>query len=434
MDRSPPAGDFLRKTSTYVVEGEFYKPDTIFEVIAGSRVIEEGIIEIMGPKLGGYLAIKNNSIITDAVVEETRETGTAAVCRLLLMPHGIFSFRKANPTDKPNYEQGLSLSFDEAKKFLAGPSSIGLGFPGRNTLHNLKALTGENKLTDPDYQGDGLEESAEEMEYIGPEVVSEFEDRDDYRQLVDAVSEKRRETMEVIRQERQDKQTMEALKKPGPLPSRKEEFKVDQKLIAAGVVTFFGVLFASAVVNVIHNPHKVEHVTKAMEKVANAPAEATAPAPKKVPQGRAPYVLPSSTPNPTPPANPRRKVARGRSSPVEESQVQMPRASQTVGPPVVASLGNDEISRWSQEIRKNPKNVFARRELSQAYLLKGDTNGSIKEFYQVMKLKNLSSQEIINYANNLTVYGSPEVARQFLRQILRSDPSRKAIRDRLTEI
>ena len=430
MDRSPPAGDFLRKTSTYVLEGEFYKPETVLDVISESRKVEEGIIEIMGPKLGGYLAIKDNSIITDAVVEETRETGTAAVCRLLLMPHGIYSFRKANPTDKPMYAQELNIPFDEAKKFLQGPASIGLGFPGKTTLHNLKALTGEAKLTNPDYTGDGIEEEVEEQEYIGPEVVSEFEDRDDYRQLVDAVSEKRRETMEIIRQERQDKTTLEALKKPGPLPSRKEEFKVDKQLVAVCVVMFFGVIFASAVVNVLHNPHKAEPITKAVEK-ATTVATSDPAAAKPPPRGRAPYVLPSHTSTPDPPPNPRPAARRRKQQTETELFTQV---SQTVAAPTMGDLGNDEINRWNAKLRHNPKDTFARRELAQAYLLKGDTTNAIKEFYEVMKVKNVDSDEIIAFANNLIVYGNPSISKQFLRGILRSDPTRKAIQQRLSEV
>ena len=332
------------------------------------------------------------------------------------------------------YQQELNIDFDECKKFLQGPASIGLGFPGRNTLHNLKALTGETaaKLTDPNYTGDGLEEYLEdEDDYIGPEVVETLKEREDYRKLIDAVSEKRRETMEIIRKEKQDQTTLEALEKPGPLPYRKVEAPVDRRLVASGIVLVFGVIFASAVVNVLHNPHKAQTMKETVREATHTATQAVAPAP--VQQASAPFALPAYTPNVHGPPNPeskRKKLVVAAAAPDPAMEV----ISQAIGAPTSPEVGNEEITKWLSEVKKKPDDPEVRRELSQAYLLKGDTNRSIKEFYEIMKLKTVPSNEIINYANNLAVFGNDELAKQFLRGILRSDPSRSAIRDRLSEL
>ncbi|MCA9817899.1 MAG: hypothetical protein KC652_22480, partial [Cyanobacteria bacterium HKST-UBA01] len=67
-------------------------------------------------------------------------------------------------------------------------------------------------------------------------------------------------------------------------------------------------------------------------------------------------------------------------------------------------------------------------------LMKGDTTASIEQFYSLMKLRRVDSDEIIGYSNNLMVFGNKDLARQFLTNILRSDPARTEIRNRLSEM
>ena len=432
MKKRLAASGYLRldNNSAYIKEGEFHSPETVFKAVTNAQKVKDGIIEIMGPKFGGRLGVRNNGIITDAVVEETGETGTAAVCRLLLMPHGIYSFRPATPADRLNYAQEVDLPFEEAQKFLAGPSSIGLAFPGRNTLHNLKALTGENQLTDPEYSGDGLEDE----EYISAETVSEFEDRDDFKALVENVSRKQRQTMEIREKEIQTQTNIQALKTPGPLPKRKEErSEASRPLIIAGVLLFLGVVGGATIIDLSYNPHKAENTASVVKEHVET---ATTTVTKKEPppsQGTAPFSLPAQSarqaPPPTLSAGDRQKREDAAAiDPVEEI------APNATAAPVSRQLGNDEVSKWSEAVRRKPGDPTARRELAQAYLLGGDTTKSIEQFYELMKMKRVKSEEIISYANNLMVFGNDELAKQFLRNILRSDPQRTAIRQRLSEL
>jgi len=112
--------------SEKMATGQFYKPEVVLDNVARSSPTEEGVIVISTRDLTGRIGVHNNSVIIGAVVDSTGETGNAALCKLLLLPYGSYTFRKAIPMDNFHLQQDLNLTFDDVKRFIGGPNSIGL--------------------------------------------------------------------------------------------------------------------------------------------------------------------------------------------------------------------------------------------------------------------------------------------------------------------
>lgn len=443
MDSLAASGLFSLHNSSCVSKGQFYTPRTVLDTVTASQPVDVGVIEIAGRDVTGRIGVKANSIITGAVVDKTGETGTAAVCRLLLLPYGMYLFRYAVPTDKLHLEQELALTFEDAKKFLTGPSTIGLAVPGRQTLNNLKALTGEESLAQPDftwastslcntYPGADLTDS-ETPTSISQTVGSRVTDADleHCQKLVEAAERKKAQTIEIQLQARKTQTNLEALEKPGPLPKRQEKPRqmIDKHLavVLGGALL---VVVGFAVANELRiRPHVVGETTSTIRQANSTLVNQVAP-PRQQKEATAPFVFPASTPRTEPPPPTSLPTA-----PADNSvSTAPPDVSQTPGAPVSLSLGQDEVNRWTEEVRKNPADPKSRRELAQAYLLKGDSNSAIEQFYAVMKIKKVDSEEIIGFANNLMVFGSKDIARKFLTDVLRADPQQSEIRTRLNEM
>lgn len=441
-----------------MVKGHFYKPETVLDMVGRAHPVENGVIEITGRDISGRLGIKNNKVVTGGVVDKTGETGTGAICRLLLLPYGMYSYRHAVPADHLYLQQDLNLPFDDAIRFLSGPSSIGLAYPGKQTLNNLKALTGEPELTGPDFswQSTSVCSSYEGEESSEPEVDAGNNDSDsrsdsrsngagsnlansgsdeyinDCKNLVESVDRKRKEILEIkIKEASQTQTRLEALN-PGPLPKRKENRQSINKVhVAAGVGALVGLIGLCVIMESRLPDRLSEAVASAppVEQVDSDPGYVLASDP--VP-ATAPFVLPSSPPPAEPPAS--TFGAANDTAQASNTQPVPAISSQNTAPPTSNEIGDAEINRWLDAVRKDPGDAKARRELAQAYLLKGDTTTSIEQFYSVMKLRKVDATEIIAYANNLMVFGSKDLSRQFLTNILRSDPSQNTIRERLAEI
>lgn len=465
MDSWAASGNLVLNNSPSIVKGQYYTPKAVLDPVAGSKVIADGVIEIVGRDLTGRMGVKNNAIITGAVIDSTGETGTAAVCRLLLLPFGNYTFRSAVPSDQLHLQQDLNLTFEDAKRFLAGPSSIGLAVPGKTTLNNLKALTGEEaldmlsneRLTAPvqDMQP-GSEEgpdltwnrsnfcddySRKEHERAEAANLGKTEYIDDCKKLVQEAEKKRAQTLEIQIKEQVEQQRNTMVEKPGPLPKRQQQAKpMDVKMLTLGVVAFLGITGASMVSDyLIKLQHGVAYVPPAPKSVGETLEDGRKaieykPEPEKVPEGTtAPFDLPAGGSNTAPPDvnHDKAKDSQDEPPPIQTTD---PLISQSIGAPTSSQLGNEEVTRWVSAVTKNPQDPDARRELAQAYLMKGDTTASIEQFYSLMKLRRVESDEIIGYSNNLMVFGNKELARQFLTNILRSDPARTEIRNRLAEM
>lgn len=219
MNSLAASGTLILNNSTNVVQGQFYKPETVLDAIAKSQPIENGIIIITGRDISGRLGVQNNSVITDGVMDKTGETGTVAVCKLLLLAQGSYNFRHAVPSDQLNFEQDLNLPFDDVKRFLSGPSSIGLACPSKQTLTNLKALTVQHS---PDFSWQSTSFSTSYANGNEPDNKTSEAQIDDCKKLVAQVDKKRTKEIEIIAKHNQTKTNLEALKKPGPLPKRKK--------------------------------------------------------------------------------------------------------------------------------------------------------------------------------------------------------------------
>ncbi|MGD9683970.1 MAG: hypothetical protein AB7W16_22610 [Candidatus Obscuribacterales bacterium] len=443
MDSLAASGLFSLNNSSCISKGQFYTPRTVLDTVTSSQPVDIGVIEIAGRDVTGRIGVKANSIITGAVVDKTGETGTAAVCRLLLIPYGMYLFRHAVPTDKLYLEQELALTFEDAKKFLTGPSTIGLAVPGRQTLNNLKALTGEESLAQPDFTWASTslcntyptaEEPGSEMPTsISRTVGSRVTDADleHCQKLVEAAERKKAQTIEIQLQAKQTQTNLEALEKPGRLPKRQEKpHRMIDKHLAVVLGAAFLVVVGFAVANeIMIRPHVVGETASTIRQANSTIVQQVAPPPEQKQQS-APFVFPTSIPRsePPPPTSLPTAPAESVVSPVP------PDVSQTPGAPVSVSLGQDEVNRWTEEVRKNPADPKSRRELAQAYLLGGDCNSAIEQFYAVMKTKKVDAEEIIGFANNLMVFGSKDIARKFLTDVLRADPQQKEIRARLNEM
>ncbi|MBX9669252.1 MAG: hypothetical protein K2X93_16625 [Candidatus Obscuribacterales bacterium] len=454
------SGLWVLGDSTCVTSGSFHQPSTALDAVSRSQPIEHGVLVIKGKNVSGRIGIDNNTIITGAAVDGTGETGTHAVCKLLLLPFANYSFRHAIHQDVRDLSQEIAMKFDEIKSFLSGPSSIGLATPSQTTLENLKAqsqsgfnwestrLKGnwENNSIPPEEWGDTMLRSASK----GAPGEEKFDcetgtyDRD-CTELISKIEKKNTVTLSTLHYKHSPtKSTVELV--AGPLPFRKEKrepIKPVYILVGAAVVFILGaVLSVDTWIRQSANDAVIA-AEPMMEGAPHAYAQGGEPAPEQPEvSSTAPYALPGSPPpaspppNPTPAAAPEETAAETEATeePVAVEQPQPARRHQAYGGPAAPQVGQSEVTRWTEAVRKHPADAEARRQLAQAYLLGGDTNSSIEQFHAVMRLRGVDASEIIAYADNLMAFGSKDVARQFLSNILRADPGNSAIRGRLSEL
>lgn len=126
--------------SNSIVQGNFYKPDTILDTVRMSKPLAAGVIVITAKHASGRIGVANNCVLVGAVVDGSGETGIGAVYKLLLVPHGTFNFRQLLPQEEWHLQQDLNLHVNEVKSSLAGPSSIGLARPADISLTKLTAI------------------------------------------------------------------------------------------------------------------------------------------------------------------------------------------------------------------------------------------------------------------------------------------------------
>ncbi|MDZ4836754.1 MAG: hypothetical protein SGJ27_23485 [Candidatus Melainabacteria bacterium] len=127
--------------SNSIVQGNFYKPDTVLDTIRMSKPTADGVIVITGKHASGRIGVSSNCLIVGAIVDGSGETGIGAVYKLLLVPYGTFNFRQQLPQEQWHIQQDLNLHVHDLKASLAGPASIGLARPADISLTNLTAAT-----------------------------------------------------------------------------------------------------------------------------------------------------------------------------------------------------------------------------------------------------------------------------------------------------
>jgi len=453
MNSLAASGTLILNNSVCVVKGNFYKPETVLETVSRSQSIEDGVLEIYARDVSGRIGVSKNNVLTGGVVDRTGETGVGAICKLLLLPYATYSFRHAIPQDKLHLQQELNLHFKDVTQFLSGPSSIGLATPREHALTNLQALTVQ---VGPDFNWENttlrtteweatsfrttFRNPTQEIPYgaeSSESVVTGAYDRD-CNKLIEAADRKRTETIEVMKLQAKKTQNELQVLTPGPLPSRKKKSKpLNPVLVVAAVGALLGAVGFGVLTNSTQSQQFNEVVAAPVVAEAVAPVAQEAPKETAEPTGAAPFKFPNSTvPNPA-------ASATGSSAPAEETEEEptveepssvapIPVAPPTYSTAAAPSIGNTEAAKWMEAVRANPSDANARRELAQAYLLKGEANNSIEQFYAVMRLRKVDSSEVISYADNLIIFAGKDVARQFLSDVLRSDPSNSAIRERLS--
>jgi hypothetical protein len=444
--------------------GSFYKPEVVLDNVARSSPTEQGVIVISTRDLTGRIGVTNNSIINGGVVDSTGETGTAAVCKLLLLSYANYTFRRAIPMDQFHLDQDLNLSFDDVKKFLNGPSQIGLACPADQVLRNLRPSQNAGKATSVptgmfDWETTGFRTTYDEAAdpNSDPDAYEVAPQREIYESYVhdcnlilEAIKEKRQEEIDVIHVLSQPRKTQTEidLAKPGPLPSRKAKvtIKIEPMWVVAGACLVLGLGGFSMLshahssgnlslgTNGVDDPYALE--TAQIASTPTPPPEKPGQ-PKPAAAGTAPFALPSSTSNPPPNPTPAAETDDSSSDAppiVEEPPAPMRGASTLAPAPAASAAGNEEVNRWVEAVRKKPGDVSARRSLAYSYLVAGNSPSAIEQFYAVMKMERVDSTEIIEFADNMTAFCGRNNAKQFLTDILRADPGQTAVRQKLSTL
>ncbi len=443
--------------NTSMAKGEFYKPEVVLDNVARSTPTEDGVIVITTRDVTGRIGILNNNTIIGGVVDGTGETAIAAVCKLLLLPYGSYTFRRATPVDKIHLGQDLNLKFDEAKRFLQGPSSIGLASPAEHVLSNIRPKPTVDGLA---WESTNLRATFETTSESGEQVVepepyaSTPADSGVYMHdcnaLLDAIVEKRKEEMFVTDQPRRTATDLPLL--AGPLPSRKREKNTLGIVVLAVAVSLVLGLAGYSSLKPSHHQAIAEQAAPyiAAAEQASTDAQQTSavgvvanganPPVEETPQtGSAPYSFPSSSQQTSPPPNPAPPAA-----PEAQAKAEAPEPGAPALIPATASVpiahavsnphGNQEVLRCSDLVRANPGDPKARTSLAYAYLQIGDANNSIKQFYSAMKMTRVETNDILQYADNMVVFCGRGAAKQFLSDVLRSDPGQSAVRERLNTL
>ena len=438
--------------------GQFYKPEVVLDNVARSTPTEEGVIVISTRDLTGRIGVHNNSLIIGAVVDSTGETGNAALCKLLLLPYGTYTFRKAIPMDNFHLQQDLNLTFQDVKNFIGGHNSIGLANTAEQVLKNFRPGQNAHKANtvptgDFDWETTGFrtkfDDVVDQSEY---EPIAQPIDREIYESymkdcnlILEAIKEKRTEEIEMLHvlAEPRKVAVAEALAKPMPLPTRKKKnaVKIEPLWIvaAACVVLGFGGFTMLSQNALVMRGDAVQAATP--EEAGGAPLMAGATAgtqPEQTAAGKAPYALPapstSPPPNPAPPPEPEPAVEESAEENVDLGPAPERVSSGTANlapAPAASAAGNDEVTRYSNAVRKNPGDIAARRSLAYAYLVAGNAPASLEQFYTVMKVQKVDSTEIIEYADNMMAFCGRSAAKQFLTDMVRMDPNSTVLRQKL---
>jgi hypothetical protein len=449
--------------SEKMAAGEFYKPEVVLDNVARSSKTEEGVIVISTRDLTGRIGVQNNSLIIGAVVDSTGETGNAALCKLLLLPYGSYTFRKAIPMDSFHLQQDLNLTFEDVKRFIGGRNSIGLANTAEQVLKNFRPGQNAHKANtvptgDFDWETTGFrtkfDDIVGDVEY---EPIAQPIDREIYESymndcnlILEAIKEKRTEEIEMLHvlSEPSKRAQEEALLKPGPLPTRKKKstIKIEPMWVVAAacvVLGFGGFTMFSQNAMIMRNDAAQ---TAAAPEPAPAPADQAGGGAQETAKatptaaGTAPYAFPAQStsppPNPAPPEQPVDSTADSSAEDDASSLAPAPTpvlaGSPNLAPaPAASAAGNDEVVRYSDAVRKNPGDISARRSLAYAYLVAGNAPASLEQFYTVMKVQKVDSSEIIEYADNMMAFCGRAAAKQFLTDMVRIDPNSTVLRQKL---
>lgn len=467
-------------SSTSIVQGNFYKPDTVLDTIRMSKPTVDGVIAITSKHANGRIAISHNSLIVGAVVDGTGETGIGAVYKLLLVPSGTFLFRQQVPQEQWHLQQDLNLHVHDVKTSLAGPSSIGLARPADISHTNLPAVTKPEVTTTSlvsvapsfdtnvrDLSDDVFEEYIQSKRTIR---INNYEQTvsntfvADCTKLLDSVEKKT--TTEIVRPRHSGRTTDPNLRalKVVPEPSEKPVAKsmpLASAAIVAGILGFIGIVgFAShsiapaksttqASVNrtadflseasaktgavsadtedlrITSKSDNTESLRATVVKqspiftIANAEAEQPSP-------DHTTFILPGAGPihNSAP--------AVGSTQSSESSTKNNDTLDSLLAKNKVVETEN--MSFWVQAVRTNPNDAIAREHLAYKLLANGQPKVSVQQFQAMMVLRQPSTEEIAKYVDALVLYDQKPLAQQFLTYAVTANPSQEGLRQKLDSL
>ncbi len=469
-------------SSTSIVQGNFYKPDTVLDTIRMSKPTAEGVIAITSKHANGRIAISNNSIIVGAVVDGTGETGIGAVYKLLLVPTGTFLFRQQVPQEQWHLQQDLNLHVHDVKTSLAGPASIGLARPADVSLTNLPAVTKPEPVVTttslvsvaPSFDTNVRDLSDDVFEeYIQSRRTFRINNYEqtvsntfvaDCTKLLDSVEKKT--TTEIVRPRQSGRTTDPNLRALKVVPEQSEKpvaksMPLASAAIVAGIMGFIGIVgFASHSITptrsttqtsvnrtanflseasaktgaasadtedlrITSNSDNTDSLKATVIKqspiftIANAESEQPTP-------DHTTFILPGAGPihNSAPAVDSTQSSESGTAS---KDTIDSLLAKSKV-------VETENMSFWVQAVRTNPNDAIAREHLAYKLLANGQPKVSVQQFQAMMMLRQPSTEEIAKYVDALVLYDQKPLAQQFLTNALTANPSQEGLRQKLASL
>ncbi len=422
-------------SSTCITQGSFQNPNILLDVIANAKATKLGVVEITGKMVSGRLLIANNVIISGCVVDGTGESGTGAVCKLLLIPFGNYVFRQAVPQDEWELQQHLDLSSDAVASFLSGPSSIGLSTHTSSVLE-LSFEPEDCSYTPPnDYVqslidavgvASVLQERSQSSLEITARLPASQEHSADCQKLVEGFTQ-RQQTTDIDFRVR-EKRVVEKVESSVQQSKEKRSKHSDLSIYLIGIVFMIGF----SIVSLMYSRSDATSTSLASKPIAasiviNSPSTDS----KSEEEEPTRYSLPAqgaynSAPPPAKSNSISQRVTFENSDGNTSAGSEVTRGSQIDDSRVV--------SFWVQEVKKNPNDPAAREQLAYTLLRVNRPDVSIGQFQALMRLRKVSSEELIRYTNALSLFNHRVFAGRFLRAVLAADPDNAAIREQLAQM
>ncbi|MBX9670576.1 MAG: hypothetical protein K2X93_23440 [Candidatus Obscuribacterales bacterium] len=431
-------------SSTCITQGSFQSPGSLLSIIASAKATELGVVDITGKLVSGRLLIADNDTISGCVIDGTGETGTGAVCKLLLLPFGNFVFRQAVPQDEWELQQQLELTSDAVASFLAGPSSIGLASHATAALDlcfepEAPPYSPENDYVQSLIDAVGVATVLQDQPDTSLEKTARFpacqEHSRDCQKLVEGVAQ-RKLTSEVDFRIR-EKRVVEKIENIEP-QSKVTRPKQSEILVA---MLGFGLFIAFAMVSLASS---ISDLTSNTSSSSSKPIAATIAFNHESTEQSSNE---GEEQQPTRYSFPARAAYNSEPPPVSKSNTISHRVTfdktdigtAPAGEQTSATSGSQVddtqvVSFWVKEIKKNPNDPAAREQLAYTLLRVDRAEISIEQFQALMHLRNVSAEELIRYTSALSMYNHKALAAQLLRSVLSTDPNNDAVRAQLAQM
>ncbi len=428
-------------SSTCITQGSFQNPGSLLSIIASAKATKLGVVDITGKLVSGRLLIADNDTINGCVIDGTGETGTGAVCKLLLLPFGNFVFRQAVPQDEWELQQQLELTSDAVASFLAGPSSIGLASHATAVLDlcfepEEPPYSPENDYVQSLIDAVGVATVLQEQPDTSLEKTARFpacqEHSRDCQKLVEGVAQRKR-TSEVDFRIR-EKRVVEKIEniEPQPKVARPKQSEILVAMLGFGLFIAFAMVSLSSSMNdLTSNPSSkpiaatIAFNQESTEQSSNEDVE----------QQPTRYSFPErGAYNSEPPPVAKSNTISHRVTFDKTDNVTAPAGEQTHATSGSQVDDTQVVSFWVKEIKKNPNDPAAREQLAYTLLRVDRPEVSIEQFQALMHLRKVGAEELIRYTSALSMYNHKALAAQLLRSVLSTDPNNDAIRAQLAQM